>query len=337
MWVPGSPPSPFAILNALLIATGKLAAPREHDDERALRGGADSPGGGRASRADPLAARVGCAASPYVLGAAGAACLAAAGGFALAGRTVTAERGRVAGRARRAGQAPGLAVDRLSGLFLVMALGAAVPVSAAFASWAAGPGSAGPSAATRMLAQGYALALGATVVIMTAQDAFTALFGWEALTAAFYLLAGAKRGEPDRGGAARVTVAFGKVSGAALLVGLLLLAARSHSIVAGVVHARARRRGQDHGAGAAARRVRGQGGPGALPGLAAARVRGGTAPRPGRSWRACASTSGSTACGGRSRCSVTRPAGSPGSCCCSAGCPPCSASRTPPCRTGCHG
>jgi formate hydrogenlyase subunit 3/multisubunit Na+/H+ antiporter MnhD subunit len=123
-------------------------------------------------------------------------------------------------------------VDRLSGLFLVMALGAAVPVSAAFASWAAGPGSVGPRvAATRMLAQRYALALGATVVIMTAQDAFTALFGWEALTAAFYLLAGANADEPDRGGAARITVAFGNLSGAALLVGLLLLAARSHSIV----------------------------------------------------------------------------------------------------------
>ncbi len=47
-----------------------------------------------------------------------------------------------------------------------------------------------------MLAEGYALALGATAVIMTAQDAFTFLFGWEALTAAFWLLAGASRGEP---------------------------------------------------------------------------------------------------------------------------------------------
>jgi hydrogenase-4 component B len=135
------------------------------------------------------------------------------------------------------GQGSGLAVDRLSALFLVMALGAAVPVSVAFASWAAGPGSAGPQPmATRMLAQGYALALGATVVIMTAQDAFTELFAWEALTAAFYLLAGAQRGPapapgPDRVGAARITVAFGKASGAALLVGLLLLAAKSHSIV----------------------------------------------------------------------------------------------------------
>ena len=164
---------------------------------------------------------------PYALGAVGSACFAVAGGLALDGRSVTLDAAGWLAPPAGTRQLPGLAVDRLSGLFLVTALGAAVPVSAAFASWAARP----ESAATRMLAQGYALALGATVVIMTAQDAFTALFGWEALTAAFYLLAGANRGAPDRAGAARVTVAFGKVSGAALLVGLLLLAARSHSIM----------------------------------------------------------------------------------------------------------
>src|SRR6201986_4916264 len=65
---------------------------------------------------------------------------------------------------------------------------------------------------------------------MTTDDAFKALFGWEALTVAFYLLAGASRPDRDRVGAARITVAFGKLSGAALLVGLLLLAVRSHSI-----------------------------------------------------------------------------------------------------------
>ncbi|WP_300605430.1 proton-conducting transporter membrane subunit, partial [Trebonia sp.] len=124
-------------------------------------------------------------------------------------------------------QAAGLAADRLSGLFLVLALGAAVPVSVAFAAWAARPA----SPATRMLAAGYALALGAVAVIMTARDAFTALFAWEALTVAFYLLAGASRREADRAGAARITVALGKVSGAALLLGLLLLAAKSHSIL----------------------------------------------------------------------------------------------------------
>jgi hydrogenase-4 component B len=164
---------------------------------------------------------------PYALGGAGAACAATAGGFALAGRTVRLDIAGWLVSPTGAGPLPGLAVDRLSGLFLVMALGAAVPVSAVFASWVARP----ESPSTRMLAEGYALALGATVVIMTAQDAFTALFGWEALTASFYLLAGTSGKDRDRVGAARITVAFGKVSGAALLVGLLLLATRSHSIV----------------------------------------------------------------------------------------------------------
>jgi hydrogenase-4 component B len=164
--------------------------------------------------------------APYLAGAAGAACLAAAGGFALAGRTVQLPVMGWLGQPTGTGRLPGLAADRLSGLFLAMALGAAVPVSVAFASWAARP----QAPASRMLAEGYALALGATAVIMTARDAFTALAGWEALTAAFYLLTGASRREPDRAGAARITVAFGKVSGAALLAGLLLLAARSHSI-----------------------------------------------------------------------------------------------------------
>jgi hydrogenase-4 component B len=163
---------------------------------------------------------------PYLLGAAGSGCLAATGGFALAGRAVALNIAGWLGRPIGTGQAAGLGVDKLSGLFLVMALGAAVPVSVALASWATRAG-----VATRTLAEGYALAVGSTAVIMTARDAFTALFGWEALTAAFYLLAGANRRDPDRAGAARVTVGFGKVSGAALLAGLLLLAAKSHSIL----------------------------------------------------------------------------------------------------------
>lgn len=82
---------------------------------------------------------------PYALGAAGAACAAAAGGFALAGRTVRLDVAGWLAAPAGFGQTPGLAVDRLSGLFLVMALGAAVPVSAAFASWAGGPGQRGRS------------------------------------------------------------------------------------------------------------------------------------------------------------------------------------------------
>jgi hydrogenase-4 component B len=191
---------------------------------------------------------------PYALGAAGSGVLAVAGGLALGGRSVTLSAAGWLGDPLPGQQALGLAADPLSGLFLLLALGAAVPVSVAFASWAAGAGSARPGsartgaagtgaaepgpAATRMLAQGYALALGAVAVVVTARDAFTFLFGWEALTAAFYLLAGARRGEPDRAGAARVTALLGKVSGAALLAGLLLLAARSHSIaLASMAHA----------------------------------------------------------------------------------------------------
>jgi len=172
--------------------------------------------GGRFMRSGPL----------YLLGAAGSGCLAAAGGFALTGRMVTLDVAGWLGDPIPGQRAAALAADRLSGLFLAMAFGAALPISVAFASWARRqgprPGRLGAS---------YALALGAVVVVVTAQDAFTALFGWESLTVAFYLMAGAERGRRDRAGAAQITFAFGKLSGAALLIGLLLLATRSHSIL----------------------------------------------------------------------------------------------------------
>jgi hydrogenase-4 component B len=173
--------------------------------------------GGRFMRSGPL----------YLLGAAGSACLATLGGFALAGRPVQLDVAGWLGDPVPGQQAAALAADRLSGMFLALTFGAAVPVSVAFASWAARP----DTAIRRGLGASYALALGAVAVIMTAQDAFTLLFGWETLTLAFYLLAGSERNKPGRSAAAQVTFAFGKVSGAALLVGLLLLATRSHSIM----------------------------------------------------------------------------------------------------------
>jgi hydrogenase-4 component B len=181
-----------------------------------LAGAADFLGG-RTMRAGPL----------YLLGAAGAACLAVLGGFALAGRPVRLDVAGWLGDPVPGQQAAALAADKLSGMFLALTFGVAVPVSVAFASWARRSKSAG----RRGLGASYALALGAVAVIMTATDAFTALFGWETLTLAFYLLAGAERNRPGRAAAAQVTFAFGKVSGAALLAGLLLLAARSHSIL----------------------------------------------------------------------------------------------------------
>ena len=163
----------------------------------------------------------------YLLGAAGSACLAVLGGFALAGRSVQLDVAGWLGDPVPGQQAAALSADRLSGMFLALTFGAAVPVSVAFASWAARP----DTVTRRSLAASYALALGAVAVIMTARDAFTSLFGWETLTLAFYLLAGSERNRPGRAGAAQVTFAFGKVSGAALLTGLLLLATRSHSIM----------------------------------------------------------------------------------------------------------
>jgi formate hydrogenlyase subunit 3/multisubunit Na+/H+ antiporter MnhD subunit len=193
----------------------------------------------------------------YLLGAAGSACLAVLGGFALTGRSVQLAVGGWLGQPVSGQPTAGLAADRLSGLFLALAFGAAVPVSVAFASWAASPrgddppqtppahegaarppvpprgGAARPPVPSRRrgLGASYALALGSVAVIVTARDAFTFLFGWEGLTLAFYLLAGSERHKRGRGAAAQITFAFGKLSGATLLLGLLLLAAGSHSIM----------------------------------------------------------------------------------------------------------
>jgi formate hydrogenlyase subunit 3/multisubunit Na+/H+ antiporter MnhD subunit len=157
------------------------------------------------------------------LGAAGSACLALTGGFALAGRTVRLPVAGWLGQPVPGQSSADLSADRLSGLFLVMAFGAAALVSVAFASWASRP----DTVTRRGLGAGYALALGSVAVVVTGQDAFTVLFGWEGLTVAFYLLAGSDRHHPR---SAQVTVAFGKLSGAALLAGLLLLASQSGSI-----------------------------------------------------------------------------------------------------------
>ena len=196
--------------------------------------------GGRFMRSWPL----------YLLGAAGSACLATLGGFALAGRPVQLDVAGWLGDPVPGQQAAALSADRLSGMFLALTFGAAVPVLVAFASWAVlarggdppEPPAPGGTHPPRPPLGGVArppvpprpplaLALGAVAVIMTAQDAFTLLFGWETLTLAFYLLAGSERNKPGRSAAAQVTFAFGKVSGAALLTGLLLLATRSHSIM----------------------------------------------------------------------------------------------------------
>jgi hydrogenase-4 component B len=185
------------------------------------------------------------AALPYLTGGAGSVCEVVGGAGALAGHPAKVWPAGVLGPGTA-----GLSADRLSGLFLVIAFGAAAWVSLGFADWARrggrggtgglvlnrGDGPPGPPC-RRGLGACYALALAAVAVFLTAGDAFTLLFAWEILTVAFYLLAGFERGKPDRPAAAQVTLAFGKASGMALLAGLLLLAARSGSLaVASFAH-----------------------------------------------------------------------------------------------------
>jgi hydrogenase-4 component B len=158
---------------------------------------------------------------PYLLGAVASACLAAAGVAALAGQPVAL---RVTGLLGAGTIGP--AADKLSGLFLVIAFGAAFAVSLALASWAAGPARPG----RRGLGASYALALGAVAVVLIGRDAYTLLFGWESVTLAFFLMSGFERARAGRPAAALVTLAFGRISGVALLAGLLLLAGRANSL-----------------------------------------------------------------------------------------------------------
>jgi hydrogenase-4 component B len=166
---------------------------------------------------------------PYLLGTLAAAALTATGASALAGQQPRLEVAGWLGTGTA-----NLVADRLSGLFLVICFGAALAVSLAFAAWTARP----ELPPRRGLGAHYALALGSVAIFLTATDAFTLLLAWELLTLAFYLLAGFDWQRQGRAGAAFVTLAFGKLSGAALLLGLLLLAVHSGSFaIASFAHA----------------------------------------------------------------------------------------------------
>ena len=80
--------------------------------------------------------------------------------------------------------------------------------------------------AARGLGASYALALGAVAVVMTATDAFTAAVRL-GVADGRVLPAGRVRARPAAAArqGAFITLVFGRVSGAALLLGLLLLAA----------------------------------------------------------------------------------------------------------------
>lgn len=120
-----------------------------------------------------------------------------------------------------------LRIDPLAGLFLAVVGAVAFPVALGFVGWLTGP----RVSVRRGLGALHAMTLGAVVVVVVSDNVFAFLFGWEALTLAFYLLAGFHRQLTDPARASVLTFAVSKVGGAALLLGFLLLAARSDSML----------------------------------------------------------------------------------------------------------
>ncbi len=160
---------------------------------------------------------------PYLLGAVGSACLLAVGIHATLSRTPT-----TIGIAPLFDVARGaLRVDPLAGLFLTLMFGIGLAVSLCFASWA---WSDAGRAHRRAVATGYLTLLASVAVVVCAADAFVFLFAWEALTVSFYLLTSAQRGSERQARAPWITAGIGKLSGASLLFGFLLLAGRTHSL-----------------------------------------------------------------------------------------------------------
>ncbi len=157
---------------------------------------------------------------PYLLGVVASACLLAVGIHALLSRPTTIEITPLLD----IGNAT-LRFDPLAGLFLTLLFGISVPVSLCFASWAR------PDAGRthrRGVATGYLALLASVAVVVGAGGAFVFLFAWESLTVSFYVLTSVQRGTSARVRSAWVTGAFGKVSGACLLFGFLLLAGHTH-------------------------------------------------------------------------------------------------------------
>lgn len=138
-----------------------------------------------------------------------------AGGRALAGHPVSLSLGDLGSRLGTSQ----LRLDELGGLFSV------VTFSVAAASCLAPPLTRSDRAPQRArLPAAVALSLFSVMLVLAADHLFVLLFGWEALTLAFFLLTGFDRHEAGADGAAVLAATFGKVSGVLLLVGGLLAA-----------------------------------------------------------------------------------------------------------------
>lgn len=149
---------------------------------------------------------------------AGTVLAAVAGGLGVGGHETRVDLSR----ALQLGGAGGLRIDHLSGLFLLICCAVAVPALMA----------GGKEMQFRpRLPASIALVLASVIVVVTADQLFILLLGWESLTLGFYLLAGHDRDEAGHARASVAAAAFGKASGASLLIGGGLLAAHSHGLL----------------------------------------------------------------------------------------------------------
>jgi len=172
---------------------------------------------------------------PPLFGVLGSGCLLAIGAHATTSPPVDVNFSQLLGVGSGA-----LRVDQLAGFFLTLLFGIAVAVSSCYLSWV-GPDHRAHHKGT---GAGYLLLLASVAVIVTAANAFLFLFAWETLTVSFYVLTSASRAGGSQTGAAWSTVGIGKVSGAALLFGFLLLAGHTgsltiaswHSVGPGALH-----------------------------------------------------------------------------------------------------
>ena len=162
--------------------------------------------------------------SPYLSGAVGSALVCAVGVRAVLGPPQGFDLGSTLALGHTL-----IRLDPLAGLFLTLTGGLGVAISSCCVAWVAPPGRVRGNGT----AAGYLLVLGAVTVIVLAADAFTFLFSWEALTVGFYVLTAVRRDRTNARQASWITLGVGKVGGAALLLGLLLLAGVSHTTAFG--------------------------------------------------------------------------------------------------------
>jgi hydrogenase-4 component B len=118
-----------------------------------------------------------------------------------------------------------LRFDPLAGMFLTLTGSLGALVSLALAGSEAQLGQPGE----RVAGVAYLQLLASVTVVMVAGDVFTFLFAWESMTTSLYLLSAASRRRRAQPADAWVTAGLGKVGGASLLVGFLLLAGTAGS------------------------------------------------------------------------------------------------------------